>query len=435
MSVTPESKLSPLNALRRGARVSLLTQVTAKLAAFLLALVLARYMTVEDYGTYVLVNTWLLILVVAGLAGVDTSALRFLAQYSESETERAKIPVFIRWSHLRVIITGGSVAMVAAVFCLFLGLGESRLDRLIVVAGLITLPLLAISILQQSILRAFRKIAHADLVGLIIRPVTIAALALAAVYFSIDINATDAIVLLLIGTSASVVAGAIWMRSLGASHSARSPTVEESRLWGRTALPMLWISASHFLLHQLDILMLGALAGPGDVAPYAVASRLADLVAFSLVVASGIVAPLIASLYHAGRLQELQRLLWVAGRWASLVALALAVLMVAGPIDFLGLFGEKYSSAFVVLTILIGGQLINAVSGPISFLLSMTDNQQGSARILGAGVVMNALLNFLLIPAYQEIGAAMATAATTIFWNVCMTVYASSRLRLRATPF
>jgi O-antigen/teichoic acid export membrane protein len=44
------------------------------------------------------------------------------------------------------------------------------------------------------------------------------------------------------------------------------------------------------------------------------------------------------------------------------------------------------------------------------------------------------VLNLVLIPHYAELGAAVATAATTIYWNIAMTIFASRKLGLRATP-
>jgi O-antigen/teichoic acid export membrane protein len=180
--------------------------------------------------------------------------------------------------------------------------------------------------------------------------------------------------------------------------------------------------------------MLGSIAGTSSVATYAVASRLADVVAFALAVASSIVAPMIATLYHAGRMEDLQHVLHSAGRWVTLAALVVAVVLVLGPVDFLAFFGDAYIAASTVLMILVIGQLLNAFAGPVGFLLSMTGKQKESAGILLSGVVINAALNLLLIPRYAELGAAVATAATTIYWNVAMTIFASRKLGLRATP-
>jgi len=413
--------------------VSLLTKIGAKAAAFLMTLVLARNLTLDDYGVFAFVSAWLLFFVIVGVAGLDTAAMRFVAQYSEEVDSVDKASMFVKWARRRVLLTASVVAVMAYLAALAMGPQRAHLSDSLLVTAVLVLPFLALTQFQQFALRAKRLVGQADFVGQIIRPSIVAVLVAVATLLSVQLTSSQAMMALLGGTGLSAIAGEFWLRRAIPPVTLK-PSIEQKRQWGKAALPMLWISGSHFLLHQLDILMLGSLAGMENVAPYAVASRLADVVAFSLVVASGIVAPLISSLYHSHRLHELREMLKVAGRWVSIAALLVAATLFVVREPLLGLFGPEYRTAQIVLTVLIAGQLVNAFSGPVGFLLSMTGYQRGSAIILGAGVAINVVLNLWLIPVYQELGAALATATTTVFWNFSMTLFAQRQLGLRATP-
>jgi O-antigen/teichoic acid export membrane protein len=58
----------------------------------------------------------------------------------------------------------------------------------------------------------------------------------------------------------------------------------------------------------------------------------------------------------------------------------------------------------------------------VGFLASMTGHQRQSAIGLAVAVVLNALLNLWLIPAYGIVGAAAASALSLGAWQIAMVV-------------
>jgi O-antigen/teichoic acid export membrane protein len=421
-----------VESMRRGATVSLISRLSAKVAAFMMTLVLAQQMTVEGYGSFVLVVTWLLFLVMFGLMGIDTTALRFSAEFTDQDDGLERMGRLYPWALRRVFLTSSLIALIA--LALLLARKGRAADLNVLLVAALTLPLLAVAMLQQSLLRGMHKVGRADLVGQIFRPLSVVIFAVLFGIASLRIGTLQALVFFLLGSIVSVIAGSVWIRrAIGVSRF-QPAMPEETQLWKKTATPMLLIAGSHFMLHQLDILMLGSMTGPGTVAPYAVASRLADLVAFPLLVASGFVAPMISSLYHSGRTDELRSVLRTVSIGVTLVSLVIAAIFAVWPSELLGIFGQEYAAARAVLLILVVGQVINGMAGPVGFLLSMTGHERTSAWILGGGVLLNVVLNFLLIPLYFEVGAAIATAITTVYWNLAMTLATTIRVGLRATP-
>ena len=93
---------------------------------------------------------------------------------------------------------------------------------------------------------------------------------------------------------------------------------------------------------QIDILMLGWLAGPGEVGVYHAASRGALLITLVFGAMNGAAAPTIARLWGAGHRADVQALVGYCARTTFAVAVLLGAALVLAAKDFLGLFGPEF---------------------------------------------------------------------------------------------
>jgi O-antigen/teichoic acid export membrane protein len=177
---------------------------------------------------------------------------------------------------------------------------------------------------------------------------------------------------------------------------------------------------SDVLLERVDILLLGYIASPDDVAVFNAASRtaaLAILVQYAVVVRANSTA---TSLFAQGRLGELARLvddilLWTV--WPTmLLVLALAL---AGP-TALRLFGAEFVRGQTAFYILLAAHMIAVFTGPALLLLSMTGHQKAAMWITMSCVVLAAVLNAALIPVAGIEGAAVATATAIVVRGVAL---------------
>ena len=67
--------------------------------------------------------------------------------------------------------------------------------------------------------------------------------------------------------------------------------------------------------------------------------------------------------------------------------------------------------------------MINAFCGSVGVYLNMTNKQTTFQWIIASAVVVNVFLNWMLIPRYGMQGAAIATSASMIMWNVTAVLY------------
>ena len=114
-------------------------------------------------------------------------------------------------------------------------------------------------------------------------------------------------------------------------------------------------------------------------------------------------------------------------RLTLLAIIPISFLVALGsPLIIRGLFGKEYLLASAALQILIWNLLVIAVSGIYGGLMLIPAGYSRQYLLaMGAGAGLNIILNFILIPPFSYIGAAIATLLTGIF--VCLAVFLFSR--------
>ena len=198
-------------------------------------------------------------------------------------------------------------------------------------------------------------------------------------------------------------------------------------------IPLLLMNLLNLLMERSDILMIGFFLGPTEAGTYAPAARVANAIALGLIAVNAWVAPLISSFHAQGRRAELRHMVRRAAQIIFAVTLPVTLVVLVFGREILGLFGPDFSSAYSALAVLASGQLVNALTGPVVFLMTMTGHQNTAAKILIFVATGNLVLNASLIPAFGIEGAAVATASSRVAWNLLMFWAVWRRLRLRAT--
>ena len=119
---------------------------------------------------------------------------------------------------------------------------------------------------------------------------------------------------------------------------------------------------------------------------------------------------------------------------AAALPIALAFLVAGRPILSL-FYGTVYAVAWPALAALTLGALINAACGPVGNLLNMAGHERQTVRAVCESLCLNALLNWLLIPAYGATGAAIATMVGMMYWNLRLVSQARKFTGVRSTAF
>ena len=141
---------------------------------------------------------------------------------------------------------------------------------------------------------------------------------LAIAYLTVgSISATAAMALNLACLFVSVMVGLVLLwRKLPSDLRAAVPSFETSR-WIREAVPFALIAAAQTLMAQVDIVLVGTLAGATPAGLYAVATRGAALTLFGAAAMGITLAPTTAQLWTSNEQDRLQRVVTRAARLPS----------------------------------------------------------------------------------------------------------------------
>lgn len=184
------------------------------------------------------------------------------------------------------------------------------------------------------------------------------------------------------------------------------------------SLPLALGEFSWLLLLWTDVLMLGYFGSSTEVGVYRAVSQTALFIPIFLGSLNTIFAPTIADLYHRGRVDRMASVFQTATRWSLMLTAPVYILLVIEPDSILSIFGPEFVLGATPLVILCTGQLVNAGSGGVGYMLMMSDHPYAklTGDVLFAAV--NVVLNVLLIPRYGLPGAAMATGISIAGLNV-----------------
>jgi O-antigen/teichoic acid export membrane protein len=421
-----------LAALLRGAGGFFAVQVAGTGLAFLAQVLLARLLGAAAYGDYVVAYGWVALLAVPASAGHGTAALRFVAQYLGAQD----------WPRLRgyvqvAIASAAGVAGVAALALVVSAQSSAAASGLsgALAVGALVVPLQTALVLTAAILRGLHWPAASQAPASLVQPLVLIAWALFSVTTAAPLSGRSAMAWTALASLAALVC-ALGLVARAAPLELRNVTaVRETAAWQRVALPLFWITLLNVAMQRVDVLIVGAQLGTESAGIYAAASRLALLVSFGLVAVNAWAAPSIADLHARGERDELQRTVRTAARvnTAFTLPVSLAIALLAPPL--LGLFGAGFAAGRDALWILCVGQIVNALLGPVGYLMTMTGNQAEAARVLSVAALANVLACVVLTPRFGLAGAAAGTAFAQVIWNVWMSVLVWRRLGVRATVF
>ena len=235
--------------------------------------------------------------------------------------------------------------------------------------------------------------------------------------------------------AASAVLGAVLLatalprgpRGSGVAAAAQGAEAAADREYGWRAMfatgwPMLLSSAMFLVMSWTDTLLVGHFLEEDQVGIYRVAFRMAAVVTLVQAAVNSYAAPLFAERHAAGDRAGLRAALRKT-TWLNVVFSVPAFgALVAVPTWWMGWFGEAFEAGATCLVWLAAGQAVNALCGPVMYLLNMTGHERPAQRIVWAAALVNLALNLWAIPRFGIAGAAVATALSMALWNVAAAV-------------
>ena len=419
----------------RGAGGALLAKILGIGLAFGLQVLLADLLGAEVYGQYIYVFTWVTILSLLSRLGFDTGSLRYIANYC-GQKKWNLLSGFIKRTSQITIILSVIVGIIAAVIT-WLFRSKINIDLLYTFwIGFIVLPAIACLDLYSAQIQALKRVVLAQIPKMFFRPVLLGSSA----FITIKLIGYKPSAPLIFGFEFIIIFGVCFI-SWRLLSNYLPPEIIQSKVeyqtveWLRVSFQLLIIAAFQLILNHTDVLMIGFYCGTTDAGIYSVAAMIAKLMILGLVTIDMIVAPMISELYAQDRMAELQRIVSLAALGILVVSIGSGLIIIILGQFILGMFGTAFKDGYLALVIIASSQMFNALAGSVGFLMTMTRYHSEAAKIIGFSALLNIILNMCLIPVYGIAGAAIATAITTVCWNITMFLFVRKRLNINPTIF
>jgi O-antigen/teichoic acid export membrane protein len=420
--------------LLRGTVFIFACRLAGAMLVFLTQIFLARWMGAEELGIYVFAfSLCILLSTVAGL-GYPAAAVRFIG-HGLAKDDMGLALGFIRQS--RFIIISLSVAMGTILAGLLLSLQGSIPGEYIVplMISLACIPILAMTRLNDRIAQTMSWFVLAYLPTFVLRPLLFFVAVFIVWRTGILLTANTA--LLIQFTVMGLVAIIAYIRLVQRTHPMLRGVlpVYETRLWSRTAAPLLMIVLFTQYFPDISLVLVGTILPSEDVAVFNASFRTVLLIVFGLNSVNAIISPRIAQLHAKGDMDELQRLVSLTSQIRFWPALVLVLALVFFGEEVLRLFGDAFVGGYAALVILSLSQLVIAAVGPVDVLLSITGHQDRCLRVFTLSLVSAVILNLMLVPIWGINGAAIAVFLVVVLWTTWLYYIVVRHLGIRPSIF
>jgi O-antigen/teichoic acid export membrane protein len=297
--------------------------------------------------------------------------------------------------------------------------------------ALLVLPLFALQDYAEGVARSFNWVSLAIAPPYILRQGLLAASVAGATALA-GAAATPAV-----AVAAMLAATGIALAGQGTILARRlrralppGPRVYRWRAWASASLPIAVVDLATCAFTFVDMVLLGFFASPETVAVYFAATRILQFVVFVRYAATAATSQRFAEAWAHEDRAMVAALVARTARLATLATLGVGAAVLAASPLLLASFGPGFGQNGPVLTVLIGGAVLQSAFGPAEDVLNMLGGERACAAISLAFVVLAVGLNLALIPPFGAVGAAFAMAISGVGRGCALSVAAQARLGL-----
>ena len=386
---------------------------------------LARALNMQEYGIYAALWTFTIVAAHAAVFGFSESSLRFLPRYMARD-RMACAKGFLN-TGFRIVACGSFLVTAIGLSTIwFAGSLVSPLYLAGLAVVLIGLPVMAMELYLEGVCRSFGWFALALVPTYLIRPLLIG---LAVLLWGLNDGAPDAafvlaVALTLTGIMVLFKAAVIYRRLYKIAGSVKGN--ERSNLWFRASLPLILVAGLEEIFISTDVLLLGLMGRPDEVAMYFAAVRSMAIVNF-VFYAFMIVSPRKFSIDNAGQDRaKLQETVTETSNWTFWLTVPAVAITLAAGYPLLRLFGPEFTAAYPVMALIALGYIARATVGPAADLLVVLGHQKVSLIVSAVGIWVNIAFTIVLYPIFGIAGVAAATALALGF-RALANAYAAHR--------
>ncbi|WP_454621439.1 oligosaccharide flippase family protein [Bradyrhizobium cenepequi] len=419
---------------RRLAGTIFVIRVVSAVVAYLSQILLARWMGSSDYGVYVYVWTWVLLLGSMMDFGISASAQKLIPEYRTAGAH-ALLRGFLSGSRWLTFAVSSVVSLLLAGLVKLLSpwIGADTILPLYI--GCLTLPAFVVANTQDGIARSHDWMRLGLMPQFIVRQALIIGFTAGAVVLGFHLGATAAML---------ASAAAVWIAMVGqmlvlnrrlAAHVEPGDKAYDIGGWLAVSLPILLVESFYLLLSYTDVLVLQQFRSSDEVGVYFAVVKTLALVSFIHYAMSATTAHRFAEYNALGDKSRLSAYVAHAIQWTFWPSLAATILLLAFGRPLLWLFGPQFVVGYDIMFLAAIGLVVRAAIGPVERLLNMLGHQKICALAYALAFAMNLALCLALVPRFGGHGAAIAMSTSLSFETVLLFWIVRRRLGLHVLAF
>ncbi len=392
-------------------------RIVGAASVYLTQVVIARWLGAEALGAYVYAFSWLVMLAVVSGFGFPAASFRFIG-HALAHKENGRI-----WGYVirgrQFVILGSLVATVVALAVVLFSDGWVKpAYRTPLLIAIVTAPLMALIIFRTAVAQAFYWLDLAVVPHDALRPIAFLLLLCGLWWAGAELGVNEVLLLQLgvMGFFALLIEVLVARRMR--LKIERATPVYETRLWLRTASPLLIIILFSGFFSEVNMIVVGSYLPADQLAMFNAAFRTAFMIGFGIVAVDSVTLPKAARFHAEQDMVGLQRLITHATHmkfWGALVAIGL---FAGFGQSILSIFGEGFDGAYHALLILGAAMVVIAGTGAVTELLSISGHQDHCLYVFVVSFLLTLLLHSLVVPHYGLEGAAWSVLAVVFFYSV-----------------
>ncbi|MGP9813897.1 lipopolysaccharide biosynthesis protein [Rhodopseudomonas sp. NSM] len=411
-----------------------LIRVVSAAMAYGAQILLARWMGTSDYGVYVYVWTWVLLLGSMLDFGISASAQKIIPEYRASG-DLDRLRGFLSGSRWGTLAASSLVSLLLAALVWALSASIDPATVLPLYLGCLTLPAFVVANTQDGIARSHDWMKLGLMPQFIIRQALIIGFTAGLFVLGFQLGAVAAM---------AASCAAVWLAMIGqmialnrrlAGHVASGPRAYDVRGWLATSLPILLVESFYLLLSYTDVLVLQQFRSAEEVGVYYAVVKTLALVSFIHYAMSATTAHRFTEYHAAGDKDRLAAYVKHAIAWTFWPSLAATLMLLALGKPLLWLFGPQFTQGYGIMFVAAIGLMVRAAIGPVERLLNMLGHQNMCALAYALAFAVNLVLCLVLVPRFGGYGAAAATSVALTFETVLLFWIVRKRLGLHVLAF
>ena len=419
---------------RRLAATIFAIRVVSAVMAYGAQILLARWMSTSDYGIYVYVWTWVLLLGSMMDFGISASAQKLIPEY-RTRGQHALLRGFLSGSRWLTFAVSSVVSLLLAGLVKMLSPWIEPATVVPLYVGCATLPAFVVANTQDGIARSHDWMRLGLMPQFIVRQTLIIGFTAGAFALGFNLGATVAML-------ASFAA--VWLAMLGqmivlnrrlAEHVEPGAKDYDVRGWLAVSLPILLVESFYLLLSYTDVLVLQQFRSSEEVGIYFAVVKTLALVSFIHYAMSATTAHRFAEYNALGDKTRLSAYVTHAIQWTFWPSLAATLVLLALGKPLLWLFGPQFTVGYDIMFIAAAGLVVRSAIGPVERLLNMLGHQNVCALAYALAFLLNLFLCVLLVPKFGLYGAAASTSVALVAESVILFLITRRRLGFHVFAF